>query len=135
MAALALAGCGGGGGPNDETQVRDTLRTFAGAVEKHDYQTLCDDVFAPKLLQGLESIGLPCEIALSKSTLAEVKDPQLTVGEVTVDGKSAHAEVKTSSAGRPPSSDTVELVKLQGRWRVAALGGPPTPTPTASPRS
>jgi hypothetical protein len=132
--ALALAGCGGGG-PNDEAQVRDTLSTFARAVEKRDYQTLCDKVFAPKLLRGLESIGLPCEIALSKSTLAQVEDPQLTVGEVTVEGKRAHAEVRTSSAGSPPSSDTVELVKLEGSWRVEALGAPPTPTPTASPSS
>jgi hypothetical protein len=135
MAALAVAGCGGGGGPNDETLVRDTLQTFAKAVEQRDYQTLCDKVFAPELLRGLESIGLPCEIALSKSTLASVKDPQLTVGEVTVDGKNAHAEVRTSAAGRPASSDTVELVKLQGRWRVAALGGSPKVTPSATPQS
>jgi hypothetical protein len=132
MAALALGGCGGGDGPSDETQVRDTLRTFATAVEKRDYQTLCDEVFAPKLLQGLESIGLPCEVALARSTLSQVKDPQLTVGEVTVDGKSASAEVRTSSEGRKPSSDTVELVKISGRWRVAALGAPERPTPTAT---
>jgi hypothetical protein len=134
-AALALAGCGGGGGPSDETQVRDTLGTFARAVEKRDYQKLCDDVFAPKLLQGLESIGLPCEIALSKSTLAEVEDPELTVGEVTVDGKRAHAEVRTSAAGRPASSDTVELVEVEGEWRVAALGSPRGPTSSATPQS
>jgi hypothetical protein len=137
MAALALGGCGGGDGPSDEAQVRETLSTFATAVEKRDYQTLCDEVFAPKLLQGLEAIGLPCEVALSKSTLSEVEDPQLTVGAITVEGKRAQAEVRTSSAGNKPSSDTVELVKLSGGWRVEALGAPERPdataTPTASP--
>ncbi len=126
-AALALAGCGGDGGPSDEAQVRETLQTFATAVEKRDYQTLCDDVFAPELLQGLGSIGLPCEIAM-RTSLGEVEDPKLTVGNITINGKHARAQVKTSAAGQPPSTDTLELDKLKTGWRVSALGAPGGPT-------
>ena len=72
-AAAVLGGCGGG--PSDEQQVRDVLRAFATATEKRDYQRLCDDVFAPKLLNGLEQIGLPCELAM-KQPLGSVRNPR-----------------------------------------------------------
>ena len=44
-----------------------SLATFATATEKRDYATLCDKVFAPKLLTGLQEIGLPCEVAMRNS--------------------------------------------------------------------
>jgi hypothetical protein len=125
---VALAGCGQSA-PPPEQQVRDTLHTFATAVEKRDYQSLCDKVFAPKLLQGLESIGLPCEIAMQKS-FDNVKDPKLTIGSVTVTGAKASAQIKTSATGQSPSTDTIELSRIKGRWRVSALGSAPQPTPT-----
>ena len=138
---LLLAACGGDDGPTDEQQVRETLRTFATAVETRDYQTLCDEVFAPKLLEGLQQIGLPCEIAM-RTSLGEVEEPRLTVGEVTVDGTRATAEVRTSAKGQPPSTDTLELAEIEDRWRVTDLDsggqegggatGPSGPTGAAS---
>jgi hypothetical protein len=132
--ALLLGGCGSDS-PSPEAQVRTTLQRFARAVEQRDYQTLCDKVFAPKLLQGLQSIGLPCEIAM-RTSLGEVKQPRLTIGDVTVSGRTASAQVKTSAKGQPPSTDTIELTKESAGWRVSALGsgqGPSgakaTPTP------
>jgi hypothetical protein len=136
LLALALPGCGDSG-PSDEEQVRDVLATFSRSVEKRDYQRLCDDVFAPKLLTGLQGIGLPCEVAL-RNSLGEVKDPRLTVGAVAVAGKKATAEVRTSAEGQAPSSDKLELQKISGKWKVSALSGgdaaagSPTPTATAS---
>jgi hypothetical protein len=130
-AVVALSGCGGAKTPSAESQVRETLQSFATAVEKRDYQKLCDRIFAPKLLQGLQSIGLPCEIAM-RTSLGEVKDPKLTVGKVTVTGKTATAEIKTAATGQPPSTDEIHLDKLGDRWRVSALGASPTPTPAAT---
>ena len=136
LAAVALTGCGGSDGPNPEAQVRATLQSFATAVEKHQYQRLCDDIFAPKLLQQAQSIGLPCEVAM-RTSLEDVKDPKLTVGAVKVTGKTASAEIKTAAAGQPLSTDTIRLQRLKGRWRVSALGdggaATPTPTPTEAP--
>ena len=123
FAALLLLGACGEDSPTDEQQVRETLQKFATSVEGRDYQVLCDEVFAPELLEGLQEIGLPCEIAMQKS-LGRVKEPKLTVGEVTVDGNAASAEVRTSAQGQAPSTDTLELEKLSGDWRVSALGGP-----------
>jgi hypothetical protein len=136
LLVLALLGSGcGSDTPSDEAQVRTTLQRFARAVEQRDYQTLCDKVFAPKLLQGLQSIGLPCEIAM-RTSLGKVKEPRLTMGGVTVTGRTATAQVKTSAKGQPPSTDTIKLTKEAAGWRVSALGsgqGPSGATGTPTP--
>jgi hypothetical protein len=120
LAAL-LAGCGDRE-PSDSEQVRDVLQTFARATEQRDYAKLCDDIFAPRLLTGLQQIGLPCEVAMKRS-LGTVNHPKLTVGKVTVKGKTATAEVRTAADGQQPSSDRVGLEKIKGAWRVSSLGG------------
>ncbi len=129
--AVALAGCGGSDKPDAATEVRATLQAFVTAVEKHQYQRLCDDIFAPKLLASAQSIGLPCEVAM-RTSLEDVRDPKLTIGPVTVKGRTASAEVKTAAAGQAPSTDVVRLELIKKKWRVSALGDA-SPTPTASP--
>lgn len=135
--AAVLAACGGADEPpTPQAQVRATLRDFATAVQQRQYATLCDEIFAPGLLQGLQEIGLPCEAALRQS-LGEVREPKLTVGTVTVRGTTARAEVETAAAGQAPSTDMVQLTRVNGRWRISALGGgaqaPATPSPSAAP--
>jgi hypothetical protein len=134
ICVAATAGMGGCGGrtPSDEEQVRDVLATFARSVEKRDFQRLCEDVFAPKLLTGLRSIGLPCEVAL-RNSFGEVQDPRLTVGRVSITGDKATAEVRTSARGQSPSSDTLELARVDGSWKVSALAGSKAPAVTATP--
>jgi hypothetical protein len=116
----ALAGCGDRT-PSDAEQVRNVLQTFATATEHRDYAKLCDDVFSPSLLSGLQEIGLPCEVAMKKS-LGQVRNPRLTVGKVTVKGRTASADVRTTADGQQPSSDIVKLEKGKSGWRVSSLG-------------
>src|SRR5438067_2040394 len=97
----ALAGCGSRT-PSDEEQIRSLLATFEKATEKHDYQTLCDHVLAPKLLTGIQQIGLPCEVALRQS-LGQVNSPRMTVGQISVHGDRASAQVRSSAEGQAPS--------------------------------
>ena len=120
LAVCALAGCGDSG-PTDEQQIRTALAEFERATAERDYQALCDRVLAPKLIETVRQIGLPCELALQKG-FEDVEDPRLTVGTVKVDEDEATAEVRSSAAGQPPSQDTVELVRVDGKWRVASLG-------------
>jgi hypothetical protein len=125
VAALALAlvaGCGDSG-PTAEQQVRTTLTEFGRAITARDYQALCDRVFAPELVDQLTEIGLPCEVAMQQS-FEDVEEPRLTVGAVRVaeDEKSASAQVRTSAKGQRPSEDTVELVPVEGSWRISSLG-------------
>ena len=126
LAATALTACHDEA-PPAEAEVREVLQTFATSIEKRDYRVLCEDVFAPELLQGLQQIGLPCEVAM-RNSLGSVKRPKLTVGKVTIDKNEADAEVRTSAQGQTPSTDTIRLERISGKWKVSALG---TPTPRA----
>src|SRR3954452_4687838 len=94
-AALVLAGCGDG--PSDEEQVRTAVQAFSDATAAKDYQRLCDDLLAPKLVEKIKQAGLPCEVALQRG-LGDVRKPKLTIGRVTVEGASATADVLTSAA-------------------------------------
>jgi hypothetical protein len=122
LACAAVVGGCGDQGPTPEDQVRTVLTTFATATEKRDYATLCNKVFAPKLLTGLQAIGLPCEVAM-RNSLGQVEQPRLSVGKVTVKGDTATAQVRTSAQGQDPSSDTVQLRRVEGEWKISALGG------------
>ena len=120
LACALLAGCGEQG-PSDEQQVRDVVAAFGRATAAKDYRALCDRLLAPSLVEQVKQIGLPCEVALEHG-LGRVRDPRLTVGRVTVDDDKAKAEVRTSAANEAPSRDTLELVKVEGRWRISSLG-------------
>jgi hypothetical protein len=120
VALLLLAGCGEQG-PTPEEQVRSTVAEFGRATAAKDYGTLCDRLLAPKLVEEVESIGLPCERALRQG-LGDVEDPRLTIGEIKVREDEATAEVRTSAAGEEPSQDTLKLVNLDGVWKISSLG-------------
>jgi hypothetical protein len=120
-----LAGCGN----SDEQEVRDTLGVFGQATARHDYQTLCDRVFATDLVHRVESIGLPCEEAM-RIAMASLHKPTLSVRSVKVTGVNAYASVRTAALGQKPSTDTIQLHKDHGVWRVSSLAGTPVPKPT-----
>jgi ketosteroid isomerase-like protein len=123
LAAIALvlvAGCGTPGQTAQE-EVRDTVTEFGRATAAKDYQALCDRILAPALVEDVKSIGLPCEVALRQG-LGDVQDPRLTIGRIEIEGDRASAEIRTSAGGQEPSRDTLELVKLDGRWRISSLG-------------
>jgi hypothetical protein len=125
IAACALVGCGDSG-PSDEEQIRSTLTQFQRATAARDYQALCNGILAPKLVETVKQIGLPCEVALQKG-FEGVRDPRLTVGAITVKDESATAQVRSSAAGQAPSEDTVDLVRVDDSWRIASLGADATP--------
>jgi ketosteroid isomerase-like protein len=122
LATALLAGCGDSE-PSAEAQVRQTLGEFGRATAAKDYQALCDRVFAPALVRKLGQVGLPCEVAMQRS-FEDVENPRLTIGKVTVAGdeKSATAEVRTSATGQKSSPDNVQLMPVEGGWRVSSLG-------------
>ena len=120
LVLLVLAGCGEQG-PTPEQQVRSTVTEFGRATAAKDYQTLCDRLLAPSLVEEVESVGLPCEVALRQG-LGDVREPRLTIGRVQVRDDRASAEIRTSAAGEEPSKDTLELVNLDGTWKISSLG-------------
>ncbi len=121
-ALLALAGllCACGGGPSDTDRVHAVVAAFGQATADKDYQRLCDQLLAPKLVGEVEQQGLPCEVAL-KQGLGEVKAPKLTIGQIEVKGDAATADVRSSAAGEQPSRDTLKLVRVNDAWYIASL--------------
>ena len=128
VAVLLVVGCGGDEKPSDADQVRATLVQFGKATAAHDYKTMCMKLLAPNLLDKLRQVGLACEEALEQG-LGDVKSPQLSVGKITVNGETATAEVRTSAEGQAPSTDTVQLRRVDGRWRISSLAGTTEPGP------
>jgi hypothetical protein len=122
VAVLAVSGlfCGCGDGPSDTEQVHDVVQAFGQASAAKDYQRLCDELLAPKLVSKIESAGLPCELAF-KQGLGDVSTPRLTIGTIRVDGDSATADVQSSAAGQKPSRDVLQLVRVGDSWRIASL--------------
>lgn len=117
---LLLAGCGESG-PTPEQQVRSAVTEFGRATAAKDYQALCDRLLAPSLVEEVEAIGLPCEVAMRQG-LGRVREPRLTIGRIDVREDRASAEVRTSAAGEEPSQDTLELVNVDGTWKISSLG-------------
>ena len=120
LALLLAAGCGDQG-PTPEEEVRSTVAAFGRATAAKDYQALCDRLLAPSLVEEVESIGLPCEVAMRRG-LGDVRDPRLTIGGVQVDGERASAEVRTAAAGEQPSQDTLRLLRVDDSWKISSLG-------------
>ena len=114
--ALTSAACG----RSPERDVRRTLDDFATATAKKDYQRLCDEIFSEKLVEEVRQV-VPCEVALQRSSLADARDPKLTIKSIKVDGDTARATVDTSAANQRASTDTVQLVKEGDAWRIVAL--------------
>jgi hypothetical protein len=121
-ALLALAGllCACGGGLSDTDRVHAVVAAFGQATAAKDYQRLCDQLLAPKLVGEVEQQGLPCEVAL-KQGLGEVKAPKLTIGQIEVKGDAATADVRSTAAGEAPSRDTLKLVRVKDAWYIASL--------------
>jgi hypothetical protein len=113
-------------GPNDEKDVRATLTRYATATRDKDYQALCDNLFSKRIKAGLISVSLPCEVALSTSTLKDLRNPTLTILAVEVSGDQAAAKVRSGATGEVPSVDTIKLVRENGGWRIDSLSEPGT---------
>lgn len=127
--AAGLTACG----TSDREQVRSTLERFQQATLDKDYQELCDDVFANRLVEQVRSIGLPCEVALKRG-LGDLREPTLTIEGIEVADDEALARVRSGAAGQRPSEDTIRLVKEDGEWHVASLAAPqPQPPPVTAP--
>jgi hypothetical protein len=121
--AAAAAGCGR---QSAEDQVRAKLDDFAQATAAKDYRRLCNDVLAKQLVQKAQAAGLSCEVAL-KTGLNDVQKPKVQIQKVTVKGDSATAVVHTTAANQDASTDTLELSRQAGDWRVSSVTSPPSP--------
>lgn len=112
--------------------MRDTLSRYQRATANHNYKQLCDSVFAKALVARVTRVNLPCDQAV-RIKLGGVYQPKLEILKVKVTGSRALALVRSSAAGEPASTDTIELGREGTEWRLSALAptGPQPPQPAA----
>ena len=123
LAVLVLSACGH---ERPTEAVHKTVDRFGKAVADKDYQELCDNLLASNLIDALEESGVACELAL-KTGFADVKNPQLAVKTVAVNGDKALVTVHSTASNQPPSNDTLSLVKQKGKWKISSLAQPQPP--------
>jgi hypothetical protein len=114
---ILLAGCGEKSA-SPEDAVRETLSGYAKAFAARDYQAICDRYLSPKLIDGVEQRGLPCEAAV-RPAIKEAEKPVLDVRSIKISGDTATAQVHSTAANQPPSDDTISLARVNGRWYIA----------------
>ena len=119
---------GGGGGSSDAVQVRATLAAYTQASAAQDYAGICRRFLAPRLLDKLRQIRIPCRTALKRG-LGSVHMPTLLVNGVKVTGTTALAQVVAGAANQKPLAGTIELIKVDGLWRVLSLAEQQQKTP------
>ncbi len=118
LAVLILSGCGSSASPKDA--VRAKVQQFATATAQHDYTTICSQALAPDLVAHLQATGVTCEQAWQVG-LGSVRNPTLSIGQVTVKGSKDTAIVLSLAVGQPSALDAIELVKTGDGWRIESL--------------
>ena len=126
-AALFAVGCGSS---SDRQDVRDAVERFGAATAEKDYQEICDKLIAETLVESVEAVGLPCELAFRRG-LENVEEPSLAIGQVDVNKSKALVRVRSEAKGQPASEDLLELVLEGGEWKVSALAKPQPQRPEA----
>ena len=130
IAALAIADVGPfEDPPTQEERVQATVEKFFGAAANGDSKTFCAllsdearDELRISTAQRLQVNELPeCEKILD-ALAAAFKNSEMTVRRVTVSGTRARVEGRYRAGDRPAQPRTVELVEVDGEWRVSDPG-------------
>lgn len=115
IGALALPGCGFGGGPSDREQITDVLsKAFTD-----DDPKLCGQVLSETFIKTFYGTVEKCEQNATKGGNADSVD----VLRLTVNGDSATALIMASGGSASPKPTTLKLVKENGDWKIDAVVG------------
>lgn len=130
LVALALGGCtqagGGGGATNakdfsgEEAKVAGVVSDLADDGSKRKPDAICNDLLASSLQQQIASAGSKCVTEMRKA-IEDADGFDLKVADVSVDGKRARAQVK--STGKADAvTRTFAFVAEGGKWRISSFG-------------
>jgi predicted lipid-binding transport protein (Tim44 family) len=126
LPALALGACGqtskdsAGNFQGEQKAVATAIEDLQNAGRKGDAVKICSQLLAPALVDQINRASKrPCDKVL-KDDLADVDAYELQVQKVTVTGDRADAVVE-SQAGSKKRTDTLQLQKVGGAWKIAKL--------------
>jgi len=117
----------GGGDSNPATgNARDavsTVQDFQRAVTDRDYAKICNQLFTTDARDA--SGGGNCESVLAQNA-ARIRSPKVQIRSVVLRGNVATVSVVAQVAGGPPVADTIRLVRVKDRYRIASAGSAPS---------
>jgi hypothetical protein len=139
LLALGLAAAGiaaaflGGGKLNDDAtenqppkavgeatrQVAGTLQQFEKALADGDFATICGNLFT---VEAREAAGGDRCPSVLQDTAGGLREPRVQIVSITVKGNTATAIVRATVAGGPPVTDTIRLIKQDGRYKIVSAG-------------
>ena len=125
-AGLLLAGCGGEASSaekfeGDQRAVAEAVEEIQMAGERRDAEKMCRELLARSLRDKLGEAGSSCDKEVEKA-IEDADAFDLEVREVTVTGTTARVQVR-GDIGSEQRTDTLELVKEDGRWRLSSING------------
>ena len=112
-----------GGGEDEELsgsarEVVAVMDDFERAARARDYARICNELFT---IEAREAAGgADCPALLEQSTDG-VRGVDVRMESIVVRGNSASARVNARARGQAPATDTVRLVRREGRFRIASL--------------
>ena len=121
LLALAAAGCGAAADSTEdfegeERRVATVIEDLQDAAAKDEQRRICRQLLA----SDLAGRTTDCT-ATVKTALEESDSDELEVKSVRVEGERARAQVATGTD--EDQTVTFELVRENGDWRIASLGG------------
>jgi hypothetical protein len=120
-AALALAGCGGDGGSDEEAAVEEVVRTYFTAFADGDGAKACGQLATQaqvRLVEGARAND--CAEAMEAAARQPEVKPyverfrDVEVLEVTIAGREATAKVRAIG-----QETTIPLAKESGTWKIS----------------
>ena len=123
MIAVLVARLSGG---SDTPPVRgaakdvvDTVRQFEAALARRDWPGICNRLYSSKARDAAGGSRCPTTLAQSAGGL---RNPRVRIVSVVVRGQAATVTVAASVNGKPPVTDSIQLVREGGRFRIASAG-------------
>jgi hypothetical protein len=96
-----------------------TVRQFESALAGRDWAGICNRLYTSK---AREAAGGPhCPSALAQSA-GGLRDPRVKIVSVLVRGPAATVTVAASVNGKRPVTDSIQLQREDGQYRIASAG-------------
>jgi hypothetical protein len=97
----------------------DTVMQFETALAGRDWPGICNRLYAKEARAAAG--GSRCTTTLAQSA-GGLREPRIKILSLRVRGKAATVTVAASVNGKKPVTDTIQLVREKGRFRIAAAG-------------
>ena len=124
LAALALLGCSSG--PDEQPKpitggAKEAARAIArleAAAQRREFRTICDQLLTRDARR--RAGGGDCA-QLLRSAVEDVRRPSIDLLSLRVEGNRVQARVRSRAASQAAVDETIELVRVGRRYRIASL--------------